>query len=297
MARSIWKGAISFGLVNIPVTLHAAEERSEKISFNMLDKRDMSPIGYQRINKETGKTVSWDDIVKGYEIDDGQYVIVTEDDFRKANPKSTQVIEIEDFVDADAIDPAFTQTPYYLEPGKNGAKAYALLREALKRTGKAGIAKVVIHTRQHLAAVMARGDVLLLELLRFAHELRDPKKLDLPGHGAVSDREVAMAEKLVEGMSSKWQPGKYRDDYAEDLMALIKRKAKHGDVEEVEEPEELKPTNVVDLMPLLKKSLEQAEGGSRRGNGRARGKGAVALHAARKKAPARRKKTAKRKSA
>lgn len=291
MARSIWKGAISFGLVNIPVTLHAAEERSEKISFNMLDKRDMSPIGYQRINKETGKSVSWDDIVKGYEIEDGQYVIVTEEDFRRANPKSTQVVEIEDFVDADAIDPAFAQAPYYLEPGKNGAKAYALLRDALKRTGKAGIAKVVIHTRQHLAAVMARGDVLLLELLRFAHELRDPKKLDLPGHGAVSDREVAMAEKLVEGMSSKWQPGKYRDDYTEDLMALIRKKAKHGDVEEVEEPEELKPTNVVDLMPLLKKSLERAEGGPRRG------KGAVALRAARKKAPARGKKAAKRKSA
>jgi DNA end-binding protein Ku len=291
MARSIWKGAISFGLVNIPVTLHAAEERSEKISFNMLDMRDMSPIGYQRINKDTGKTVAWDDIVKGYEVDDGQYVIVTDEDFRKANPRSTQVVEILDFVDAAEIEPSFAQTPYYLEPGKNGAKAYALLREALKRTGKAGIAKVVIHTRQHLAAVMARGDVLLLEILRFAHELRDPKKLDLPGHGAVSDREVAMAERLVEGMTSKWQPSKYRDDYTEDLMALIKRKAKHGDVEEVEEPEELKPTNVVDLMPLLKKSLEKAEGG-KRGS-----RSATASHRTRKRAPAPRKKAARRRSA
>jgi DNA end-binding protein Ku len=296
MPRAAWEGSISFGLVNIPVAVYSAEDRAEKISFNMLDGRDMSPVGYQRINKETGEPVPWDDIVKGYEIEDGRYVIVTEEDFKKANPRASRTVEILDFVDAEDIDPAFLETPYYLAPAKNGAKAYAVLREALKRSGKAGIAKVVMRTKQHLAAVMPRGDALMLELLRFAHELRDPKKLDLPPESAASSREVEMAEKLVKGMSSRWQPSKYRDDYTQDLLALIEKKAKHGDVEEVEDVEDaVKPTNVVDLMPLLKKSLEEAE--SRGSSSSARRKAPAARRkaapkrkaaASRKKAPARR---------
>jgi DNA end-binding protein Ku len=278
MPRAAWEGAISFGLVNIPVSVHPAEDRGETISFNMLDGRDMAPIGYQRINKETGEPVSWDDIVKGYEIEDGKFVIVTDEDFKKANPKATRSVEILDFVDLDDIDPAFLETPYYLAPARNGGKAYAVLREALKRSGKAGIAKVVLRTKQHLAALIPRGDALMLEILRFAHELRDPKDLDLPPESAATTREIEMAEKLVKGMTSRWQPSKYRDDYTHDLLALIERKAKHGDVEEVEDvEEELKPTNVVDLMPLLKKSLEAAE----RGGGKAKRKTA--------RAPARRK--------
>ena len=293
MARAAWEGAISFGLVNIPVSVHSAEDRGETISFNMLDGRDMAPIGYQRINKETGEAVGWDDIVKGYEIEDGKFVIVTDEDFKKANPKATRSVEILDFVDLEDIDPAFLETPYYLAPARNGGKAYAVLREALKRSGKAGIAKVVLRTKQHLAALIPRGDALMLEILRFAHELRDPKDLDLPPESAATSREIEMAEKLVKGMTSRWQPSKYRDDYTQDLLALIEKKAKHGDVEEVEEVEdELEPTNVVDLMPLLKKSLEAAE----RGGGKAKPKASRAT-AKRKTAAARKKAAPKRRSA
>lgn len=292
MARAAWEGAISFGLVNIPVAVFSAEDSGETISFNMLDARDMAPIGYQRINKETGKAVAWEDIVKGYEIEDGKYVIVTDEDFKKANPRATRSVEILDFVDVADIDPAFLETPYFLAPAKNGGKAYAVLREALKRSGKAGIAKVVLRTKQHLAAVIPRGDALMLEILRFAHELRDPKDLDLPPESAATSREIEMAEKLVKGMTSRWQPSKYRDDYTQDLLALIEKKAKHGDVEEVEDVEDdLKPTNVVDLMPLLKKSLEAAERG-----GKAKPKAARAP-AKRKTAAARKKAAPKRRSA
>jgi len=197
MPRAIWKGSITFGLVNIPVGLYSAETRDE-IHFKMLDKKTMSPIHYKRVSEDSGKEVDWNDIVRGYEFSPGKYVVMSDEDLKRAAPEATQTIDIVDFVDLDEISPLYFDKPYYLGPDKKGTKAYALLREVLRRTNKVGIAKVVIRTRQYLSAVVARGDVLTLELLRYAHELRDPGELDVPsGKQGVSDRELEMAERLV----------------------------------------------------------------------------------------------------
>lgn len=272
MERAIWKGTIGFGLVQIPVGLYSAEAE-EKLSFHQLDKRDLSPIGYERINKTTGKPVAWDDIVKGYEYDDGRYVVLGDEDFKAANVEATQSIDITDVVDARDIPPMYFERPYYLAPAKAGRKAYALLREVLSRAGRVGIAKVVIRTRQHLAAVVPLDDALALVLLRFEDELRDTERLDLPDPKlkalGITPKEVEMAEKLVEGMVSEWDPEKYRDDYREDLLALIAKKAKSGKLDKITEPPESKRTTrqsakVIDLMSLLKKSVE----GSRKARGK-----------------------------
>lgn len=260
MARAIWKGSISFGLVNIPVGLYAAESRGE-IHFKLLDRRNMSPIHYKRVNEESGREVPWDETVRGYEFADGKYVALTDADLKRAAPEATQTIDILGFVDLEDISPLYFDKPYYLAPDKKGAKSYALLREVQRRTGKAGIAKVVIRTRQYLAAVVARGDVLTLELMRYAHELRDPKDLDVPhGKQGVSDRELQMAERLVEGMVEKWDPEKYKDDYRRDLMKMIKERVEAGELEASSEPapkpERPAGGQVVDLMALLKSSLE-----------------------------------------
>jgi DNA end-binding protein Ku len=260
MARAIWKGSISFGLVNIPVGLYSAESRDE-IHFKLLDRRNMSPIHYKRVNEESGREVPWDETVRGYEFADGKYVALTDADLKRAAPEATQAIDILGFVDLEDISPLYFDKPYYLAPDKKGAKSYALLREVQRRTGKAGIAKVVIRTRQYLAAVVARGDVLTLELMRYAHELRDPKDLDVPhGKQGVSDRELQMAERLVEGMVEKWDPEKYKDDYRQDLMKMIKERVEAGELEASSEPapKREKPAGgqVVDLMALLKSSLE-----------------------------------------
>jgi DNA end-binding protein Ku len=260
MARAIWKGSISFGLVNIPVGLYAAETRDE-ISFKLLDKKTMSPIHYKRVSEESGKEVPWEETVRGYEFESGQYVVMSDEDLKRAAPEATQTIDIVDFVDLEDISPLYFDKPYYLGPDKKGAKAYALLREILRRTKKVGIAKVVIRTRQYLAAVVARGDVLTLELMRYAHELRDPSELDVPrGKEGVSEREIDMAERLVEGMVSAWDPEKYKDTYRQELMKTIKKRAEAGQLESSPEPAP-KPReargNVVDLMALLKQSVEQ----------------------------------------
>jgi DNA end-binding protein Ku len=260
MARAIWKGSISFGLVNIPVGLYSAESRDE-IHFKLLDRRNMSPIHYKRVNEESGREVPWDETVRGYEFSDGKYVALTDEDLKRAAPEATQSIDILDFVDLEDISPLYFDKPYYLAPDKKGAKSYALLRETLRRTGKVGIAKVVIRTRQYLAAVVARGDVLTLELMRYAHELRDPKDLDVPhGKQGVSERELQMAERLVEGMVEKWDPEKYKDDYRRDLMKMIKERVEAGELEASSEPapSPKRPAGgqVVDLMALLKSSLE-----------------------------------------
>jgi len=260
MARAIWKGSISFGLVNIPVGLYSAETRDE-ISFKLLDKKTMSPIHYKRVSEESGKEVPWDETVRGYEFESGKYVVLSDEDLKGAAPEATQTIDIVDFVDIDEISPLYFDKPYYLGPDKKGAKAYALLRETLRRTGKVGIAKVVIRTRQYLAAVVARGEVLTLELLRYAHELRDPSELDVPGGKAgVTDREIDMAERLVEGMVAAWDPEKYKDTYRQDLMKMIEKRVEAGQLESSPEPAP-KPKadrgNVVDLMALLKQSVEQ----------------------------------------
>lgn len=263
MPRSIWKGSISFGLVNIPVGLYSAESRDD-VSFHLLDKRNMARVRYKRVNEQTGKEVPWEETVRGYEFEEGQYVVMTDEDLKRANPDSTQTVDIVDFVDLDDISPTYFDKPYYLAPDKKGRRSYALLRETLKRTRKVGIAKVVIRTKQYLSAVIAQDDVILLEILRFAHELRDPAELDLPeGKEGVNERELDMAERLVEGMVDSWRPERYKDDYRRDLMGLIQERVKAGQLESPavsgEEEKELRPARgqVVDLMALLKQSVEE----------------------------------------
>jgi DNA end-binding protein Ku len=303
MARAIWKGSISFGLVNIPVGLYTAESR-EDISFKLLDKKTMSPIHYKRVSEESGKEVPWDETVRGYPLDGGKYVILSDEDLKGAAPEATQTIDIVDFVDLEEISPLYFDKPYYLAPDKKGAKAYALLRETLRRTGKVGIAKVVIRTRQYLSAVVARGDVMTLELMRYAHELRAPDDLDIPhGKAGVSDREVDMAERLVEGMVAAWEPEKYKDTYRNDVMKMIEKRAKAGELEAPSEPApkpEKPRNNVIDLMALLKQSVEQGGKAAPRQAAAApaskASKKAPAKKAAAKKAPAK-KTAAKRKSA
>jgi len=259
MPRAIWKGSITFGLVNIPVGLYSAEKRQE-IQFHLLDKRDQSPVRYKRVSEKSGKEVPWDSIVRGFEYEEGHYVILSDEDLKRANPEATQTVDILDFVDAEEISPVYFDKPYYLAPDKKGTKSYALLRETLTKTGKVGIAKVVIRTRQYLSALVPQGDVLVLNLLRFAHELRDAEELEVPhGKAGVTDRELDMAERLVQGMVSEWDPEKYRDNYENDLMHLIEKRVKSGDTAAVETPvPRPRESNVVDLMALLKRSVETA---------------------------------------
>ncbi len=261
MARAIWKGSISFGLVNIPVGLYSAEKPNE-LSFDLLDSRDKAHIRYKRVNEQTGKEVPWEQIVRGYEFEEGQYVIVSDEDMKRANPEATQTVDIVGFVDLEEISPTFFEKPYFLGPDKKGRKSYALLREVLKRTGKAGIATVVIRTKQRLAAVVPQDDVLLLQILRYAHELRTAEDLDLPaGKEGVTDRELDMAERLVEGMVDTWDPEQFHDTYRDDVLKMIKRRVDAGQLESAPESpeEEEKPARgqVVDLMALLKQSVDE----------------------------------------
>lgn len=292
MARSIWKGSISFGLVNIPVGLYSAETRDE-VHFKLLDKKTKSPIHYKRVSEESGKEVAWEDTVRGYEVG-GKFVILSDEDLKRASPEATQTIDIVDFVELDEISTLYFDKPYYLAPDKKGAKAYALLREVLRRTGKVGIAKVVIRTRQYLAAVVARSEVLTLELLRFAHELRDPSELDVPkGKEGVSPRELEMAEKLVEGMVGTWKPEKYKDEYRDDLMKMIKKRADAGELEgstEAAPKPERASGNVLDLMALLKQSVEKGGATARKPAKKAAAK--ASKPAAKKTAAARKRKSA-----
>ena len=265
MARTLWKGAISFGLVHIPVGLYSAEKRNS-FDLTMLDRRSMKPVGFKRYNKETGEDVSWDDIVKGYEYEKGRYVVLTEEDFKRANVEATQTVDILSFVNRDEIGSMYYETPYYLAPDKRGHKGYALLRETLTQTGKVGVANVVIRTRQYVAVLIPYKDVILMNTLRYPSELRDTDDLDVPSSNlkevGVSSREVEMARRLVEGMSTAWKPEEHRDTYHEDLLALIEKRVQAGQTEVVTEPsqeEEQRPAKgeVVDLMALLKKSVEE----------------------------------------
>lgn len=264
MARAIWKGSISFGLVNIPVSLFSAENRSEELSFHMLDRHDMAPVGYKRINKKTGKDVAWDDIVKGFEYEDGRYVVITDEDFIRANVEATRTVDIVDFVDLEEIDPAYYEKPYYLAPANKAAnKSYALLRETLKRTKKVAIAKVVIRTREYLAAVISHGPVMLLDVMRFGYEVREPSEVEVPTEDlqklGVTEKELQLAGTLVEQMVTDWEPQKYHDTYRDDVMALIRKKVEAGDTKVVHEPlpSEEAPAGVVDIMTLLKKSVAE----------------------------------------
>jgi DNA end-binding protein Ku len=266
LSRPIWKGSIDFGLVNIPVSLYSAEI-SDRLDFDLLDKRDFARVRYRRVNEKTGKEVPWEKIIKGYQYEKGEYVALTDEDFVRANVESTQSITITDFVDATEISSIYYDKPYYLEPIKNGRRAYMLLREVLKKTGKVGIARVVIRTREHLAAVMVEGRLLILNLLRFAHELRDASALDVPEarskRAAVSERELKMAERLLESMIGEWNPAKYRDEYHEDLLKLIDKRVQSGRTKAVT-PAEAAPRperqgKVIDIMHLLQQSVKQAE--------------------------------------
>ena len=257
MARAIWKGSISFGLVNIPIALYPATRR-EELKFRLLRKSDLSPVNYKRVAEKDGKEVSWDQIVKGYEYEKGKYVVLKDEDFERVDLEATQTVDIQDFVDQEEIDPMFFYKPYYLEPQKGGDKAYALLRDALKDSGKVGIAKVVIKTREYLAGVKPEDGVLVLELMHFADELADPGKLHIPKKIEVGKREMNMAKSLIDSMSSKWNPEKYKDDYREALMEVIEEKVEAGGKEIEEKPRKApKPTKVIDLVSVLQKSLEQ----------------------------------------
>jgi DNA end-binding protein Ku len=257
MARAIWKGSISFGLVNIPIALYPATRR-EELKFRLLRKGDLSPVNYKRVAEKDGKEVPWDQIVKGYEYEKGKYVVLKDEDFERVDLEATQTVDIQDFVDQEEIDPTFFYKPYYLEPQKGGDKAYALLRDALKDSGKVGVAKVVIKTRQYLAGVKPEDGVLVLELMHFADELADPGKLHVPKRTEVGKREMNMAKSLIDSMSSKWNPEKYKDDYREALMEVIEEKVEAGGKEIEEKPKKApKPTKVIDLVSVLQKSLEQ----------------------------------------
>jgi DNA end-binding protein Ku len=257
MARAIWKGSISFGLVNIPIALYPATRR-EELKFRLLRKSDLSPVNYKRVAQKDGKEVSWDEIVKGYEYEKGKYVVLKDEDFERVDLEATQTVDIQDFVDQEEIDPMFFYKPYYLEPQKGGDKAYALLRDALKNSKKVGIAKVVIKTRQYLAGVKPEDGALVLELMHFADELADTEKLHLPKKVEVGKREMTMAKSLIDSMASKWNPEKYHDDYREALMEVIEEKVEAGGKEIEEKTRKApKPTKVIDLVSVLQKSLEQ----------------------------------------
>jgi DNA end-binding protein Ku len=269
MARSIWKGAISFGLVHIPVEMHSAV-REHGLDLTMLDRRDFSPIGFKRYNKSNDKEVSWDDIVKGYEYTTDEYVVLSDEDLRRANPEATQTIDILAFVDADQVPLLYYDQPYYLAPGKGGDKVYALLRETLRKAGKIGIANVVIRVKQHLCALVCVGDVIVLNTLRYSDEIREMDELKIPSStsktAAVSDKEIKMAMALVEGMSEDWKPEQYHDTYREDVMALVEKKVKAKQTKTITMPGKEKasassPSNVIDLVSLLQQSLGKKPAG------------------------------------
>jgi len=260
MARSIWKGAISFGLVHIPVALQSATS-SENIDFDWLDERTMDPVGYKRVNKKSGKEVTKEHIVKGIQYEKGKYILLSEEEIKSAHPKSTQTIEIFSFVDSTEIPLANIETPYYLAPDKRGEKVYALLRETLTTTGTVGLASVILHTKQHLAAVMPIDSALVLILLRWPKEVRGLDSIELTSattEATLSKAEKDMAKRLVQDMKGKWSPDEYKDTFQEKIMALVDKKVAEGKIEDVEtEPgeEPRKSADIIDLTELLKRSL------------------------------------------
>ena len=278
--RAIWKGAISFGLVSVPVGVFSAT-RSEELKFRLLRSSDLSPINYKRVAEVDGKEVPWEQIVKGYEYEKGKFVVLKEEDFKRVDLEATQTIDIMDFVEVSEINPVFFHRPYYLEPQRGGANAYALLRDVLAETGKAGIAKVVIKTREHLAALRPNGEALVLELMHFADELTDYSALKIPKRSETHSRkrELAMAQTLVEQMTAAWDPNRYHDDYRSALLKMIDRKIASGGKELPITKHGPRPaTNVVDLVAVLQESLDRA----------GRGRKAAKSAAPRSAAPARR---------
>lgn len=261
--RSIWKGSISFGLVNIPIALFTAT-RKEELKFHLLRKSDLSPVNYKRVAAADQKEVPWEEIVKGYEYEKGKFVVLREEDFSRVDLEATQTVDIIDFVEAEKVSPIYFHKPYYMEPQKGGDHAYALLRDALNDTGKIGIAKVVIRTRQYLAGVKPQEDALMLELMHFQEELVETEELKLPsGKKASGKRELEMAKSLIAGMTSDWNPEKYHDDYREALEKLIEEKIEHPEQKISHTHKPKKATKVIDLVAVLQQSLAQTKGGAK----------------------------------
>jgi DNA end-binding protein Ku len=253
--RAIWKGAISFGLVNIPVSLYPATRR-EQLKFRLLRASDLSPVNYKRVAEADGKEVPWEQIVKGYEHEKGKFVVLRDEDFARVDIEATQTVDITDFVELAEVNPMFFSKPYWMEPQKSGTKAYALLREALEKTEKIGVAKVVIKTRQHLAAVKAQDDLLVLELMHFADELIDTKRMRV-AEVAPGRKELAMAETLIGNMTTKWDPKRYTDDYYDALEKVIEEKIKHPEKKGRKAKAPSKSSKIIDLVAVLQKSLSE----------------------------------------
>ncbi len=258
MARALWKGSISFGLVNIPIELHTAV-RNHRPKFRMLHAKDKSPVRFERVCVRDGTPVAWEDLVKGYEYQKGRFVVMAKDDFQAAAVEKTRTVDIMDFVKADEIDDRFFETPYYLIPVKGGERAYSLLREAIRESERIGIAKFILRDAQHLAAVEVIDDALVLSVMRFADELVDPKEFEFPVAKDVRKAELDMAKALVTSLAAEWDPSKYTDQYRENLLRIIQGKLKGKDVE-LEPTAEPRQAEVVDLMERLRRSLEQSGG-------------------------------------
>jgi DNA end-binding protein Ku len=283
---AIWKGSLTFGLVNIPVELKTAV-RADHISFRLLHKEDLSPVKYERVCQAEGEPVPWNEIVKGYEYEKGKFVVLTDEDFKTAALEQSKTIDILDFVKEGEIDPRYFETPYYLVPAKGGEKPYALLREAIRQTGSVGIGKIIIRQTQHLAAVKVVRDALVLEIMRFANELVDAKEFSFPSREAIRPQELQMAEQLVANLAEPFDPTRYTDEYRANLMKIIKAKMK-GKKVKLEEPEgEARDSDVLDLMSRLRASLE--EGSGKKGAVRAKQK---TVAAGRKPAKAKKRQTA-----
>ena len=259
---SIWKGSLSFGLVSIPVEVRTAIQ-GDHISFRMLHEEDLAPIKYERVSSTSGDPVPWSEIVKGYEYAKGKFVVITDEDFKTAAVESSKTLEIVDFVKEAEIDPRYFETPYFLVPSKGGEKAYALLREAIRKTGSVGIGKIIMRQKQHLAGIRVVDDALILEIMRFADELIDPETLTLPSSSLVRPQELRMAEQLVTSLAEAFDPAKYTDEYRNNLMRLIHGKMKGKKVNLKAEPGAARDTQVIDLMTRLRESLD---GGKKKGS-------------------------------
>ena len=280
MARAMWKGALAFGLVNIPVELYSAV-RDHRPKFRLLHAKDESPIQYEKVCATEGKPVAWEDLVKGYEYEKGQFVVLTKDDFKAAALEKTKTIDILDFVDPKEVDERYFETPYYLQPGKGADRSYALLRDAIDKSGKIGIAKIILRDAQHLAAVETIGDAIVLTMMRFADELADLEDFKFPKSEKVRPGEMNMALQLIDSLAAKWEPEKYTDEYKENLLRIIKAKMK-GKTPKLLERETAQTADVVDLMARLRASLE-GKGGAK--------KSAARKTTAKKKTTARKKTT------
>ena len=253
MARALWKGSIAFGLVNIPVELHGAV-RDHRPRFRMLHAKDESPVHYERVCETEGKPVAWEDLVKGYEYEKGQFVILSKDDFKTAALEKTRTVDILDFVDPAAVDDRYYETPYYLLPGKGAERAYALLRDAIRESGRIGIGKIILREAQHLAALEVIEDAIVLTMMRYADELADLSSFSFPSSQGLRKPELAMARQLIDHLSADWDPEKYTDDYQANLMKVIQAKMK-GKTPKLREPVDKRQANVVDLMERLRASL------------------------------------------